>query len=110
MGTLLLIHLLPIHPFNRRQPLFHGLRIRADDAAIPSDLDLLVLNVRQWTLRGNGIFVLEDEDVAILAEQAIDVFERAVGGFGVKEVDDWDEGGVENGPDYVELPVEILDA
>ena len=46
----------------------------------------------------------------VFAEEAIDVFEGAVGGFGVEEVDGGDEGGVEDDPDDVEAPAEGLDA
>ena len=46
----------------------------------------------------------------ILAEETVHVLEGAVGGFGVEEVDDGDEGEVEDDPDDVELPAEGLDA
>lgn len=48
--------------------------------------------------------------VLVFAEHAVDVLEFAVRGFGVEEVDDGDEGGVEDGPDDVELPLQGLDA
>ena len=46
----------------------------------------------------------------IFAEETINVFERAVGRFGVEEVDGGDEGGVEDNPDDVEAPAEGLDS
>ena len=87
-----------------------------------------MLDVRQGPLGRDGIFVGENEDlrfgvsglvreifvrepyVFVLAEHAVDVFESAVGGLGEEEVDNGDEGGVEDGPDDVEFPVERLDS
>ena len=45
-----------------------------------------MLNVRGGSLAGDGVFVAEDEDGLVFAEEAVDVFEFAVGGFGVEPV------------------------
>ena len=46
----------------------------------------------------------------IFAEHAVDIFETASGGLRIEEVDDRDEGGVEDRPDDVESPAQILNA
>ena len=66
------------------QPPPHRLGVGAHNAAVAPDLALLVLDVRGRALAGDGIFVSEDEDGLVFAEEAVDVFEFAVGGFGVK--------------------------
>ena len=60
-------------------------------------------------LRRNGIGVFEDEDILVLAEEAVEVFEAAAGRFGIEEVDGGYKGEVEDGPDDVEPPMERLD-
>ena len=66
------------------QPAPHSLRVRAYNTTVPSNLALLVLDVRGWALACDGVFISEDEDVLVLAEQAVDVLEFAIGGFGVE--------------------------
>ena len=60
--------------------------------------------VRKQALVGLGTHIL------VFTEHAIDVLERAVGSLGVEQVYDGDEGEIEDGPDDVELPAEVLDA
>ena len=69
-----------------------------------------MLNVPPRPLARNSIFVPENENALVVTEEAVDVLEGAVGGLGVEEVDDGDKGGVEEGPDDVEFPLEGLDA
>ena len=45
----------------------------------------------------------------VFTEQSIDVFEGTVGGLGIEEIDDGDEGGVEYRPDDIEFPLQGLD-
>jgi hypothetical protein len=60
-------------------------------------------------LRRNGIRVLENENILILGEEAIEIFESAVRGFRVEKVDYGDKGGIEDGPDDVEFPLQRID-
>ena len=46
LSALLLIHVLPIHPLNRRHPLLHRFRVGTNNAAVPSHFRLLMFNVR----------------------------------------------------------------
>ena len=69
-----------------------------------------MLNVSKRTLGRDGIFILEDEDVLVVTEETVNIFEGAIRGFGVEKVDDWDEGSVEDGPNNIKLPMEGLDA
>ena len=46
----------------------------------------------------------------IISEQAVDILERTIGCFRVKEIDDRDERGVEDGPNDIESPLQGLDA
>ena len=94
-----------IRPLQCRHPLLQHSRIRADDRAVPSHLLMLIIDVCLRPLGARGILVAENEDVLILTEEPIDVFKFAARGFGVEEVDDGDEGGVEEGPDDVEFPM-----
>ena len=43
-----------------------------------------MLDICGGALACDGVFVSEDQDVLLLAEEAVDVFEFAVGGFGVE--------------------------
>lgn len=44
--------------------------------------------------------------IVVLSEETINVFQGPVGRLGVEEVDDWYKRKVEDGPDYVELPLQ----
>ena len=44
----------------------------------------------------------------VLTEETVNVLEGAVGGFGVKEVDNGHEGSVENRPNDIKLPLQGL--
>ena len=68
-----------------------------------------MLDVTPRSLRADGLFIPAHDDAVVFAEEAIDIFESAVGGLRVEEVDYGDEGGVEDSPDDVEFPVEGLD-
>ena len=81
--ALLRIKLL-IRKVHLRQPAPHSLRVRAHNAAVPSHLALLVLDICGRALARDGVFVSEDEDVLVFAEESVDVLEFAVGGFGVE--------------------------
>ena len=82
---LLSIQLL-IRQIHLRQPPPHHLGVRAHNAAVASYLALFVLDVCGRALAGDGVFIAEDEDGLVFAEEAVDVFEFAVGGFGVESV------------------------
>lgn len=53
--------------------------------------------------------VKSDDDTRVFTEVVVDVFERTARSFGIEEVCEWNEGAVEDRPDDVELPVEVLD-
>lgn len=73
-------------------------------------LSLFMLNVSKRTFGGDSIFILEDEDVLVISEETVNIFEGAIRGLGVEKVDDWNEGGVEDGPYNIKLPLEGLNA
>ena len=73
-------------------------------------LSLFTLDVSKRTLGRDSIFIPEDQDVLVVTEETVNIFQGAVRGFGVEEVDDWDERGVEDGPNDVEFPVKALNA
>lgn len=87
----------------------HYLWVRTDNTAISSHFRLLVLDIRQWSLLGDGIFVCENKYVIVLAEKSVYIFECAVGCFRVEKVYNGHERGIENSPNDVEFPVERLD-
>ena len=73
-------------------------------------LSLFMLDVSKRTLGRDSIFIFVDQDVLVVSEETVNIFEGAIRGFGVEEVDDWDEGGVEDGPNDIEFPLEGLNA
>ena len=73
-------------------------------------LSLFMLDVGQRTLGRDSIFIPEDQDVLVVSEETVNIFEGAVRGFRVEEVDNRDKGGVEDGPDDIKLPMEGLNA
>ena len=75
-----------IRQIHFRQPPSHRLRICAHNTAVAPHLALLVLDVGGRALAGDGVFVAEDEDGLVFAEEAVDVFEFAAGGCGVEPV------------------------
>jgi len=105
--------------------ILHRSRVRRNSAAVPPNLLLFALDVGKRSFRGDGGFIGEDEDlfalssvycalrfsrgvvpyILVFAEHAVDILEFAVRGLRVEEVDDGDEGGVEDGPDDVEFPL-----
>lgn len=80
------------------------------DGAVTPDLFFFVLNVLHRSLGAGDALVSEDQVLGVLAIHAVDIFQRAVGGFGVEEIDDGHEGAVENGPYDIELPLKALDS
>ena len=73
-------------------------------------LSLFMLNVSKRTLGRDSIFILKDEDVLVISEETVNIFKGAIRGLGVEKVDNWNEGGVEDGPYNIKLPMEGLDA
>lgn len=73
-----------IRQIHLRQPLPHSLGISTDNTTIPPHLTLFVLDVGGRPFAGDGIFIAEDEDILIFAEEAVDVLEFAVGRFRVE--------------------------
>ena len=57
-------------------------------AAISPHLVFLVLDIRRRSFRSYGFLVSADEEVVVLTVQTVDVFEGAISGFRVEEVDD----------------------
>ena len=51
-----------------------------------------------------------DEPARVGCEPLVDLLEAFAGRFDDEEVNDWDEGGVEDGVEEVEAPVEIVNA
>lgn len=70
---------------------------------------ILEINVLLWTLAADGILVLEDKDIVVLTEETVDILKSAPSSLRVEEVDDWYEGGVEDGPNDVKLPPQRAD-
>ena len=101
------LHMLPVHHGADAAHLAHSSRI---DAACAAHFGRLVVDVGLRAARRDGVLVAVDEDVVVLAEEAVDVLERARGRLRVEEVDDGQEGEVEDGPDDVEAPAQGLDA
>ncbi len=65
-----------------------------------------MLDISKRTLGRDSIFVLEDQDILVVSEETVNIFEGAIRGFRIEKVDDWDEGGVEDGPNDIKLPME----
>ena len=78
--------------------------------SVDAYLSLFMLNVSKRTLGRDSIFILENEDVLVISEEAVNIFEGAIRGLGVEKVDDWNEGGVEDSPYNIKLPLEGLNA
>ena len=58
----------------------------------------------------DSFLIVADDDLGVLAEQAIDILQSAVCSFGVEEVDNGNESGIEDDPDDIETPLEGLNA
>ena len=58
---------------------------------------------------GFAYLVLEYEDIVVIHEVFVDIFERAASCLGIKEIYKRHEESIENGPDDVELPLESPD-
>jgi hypothetical protein len=100
------------------------------DAAMAADLGLFVLDVLGRSFCGSGSLenqcqqlcshvvtlmvtthlVFEHEDVVVLHEISVDIFQSPASSFWVEQVDERYESTVEYCPDDVELPVERVDA
>ena len=78
--------------------------------AVVAYLSLFTLDVSKRTLGRDSIFVPEDQDVLVVSEETVNIFQGAVRGFGIEKVDDWNERGVEDGPNDIEFPLEGLNA
>ena len=52
--------------------------------SVAAYLSLFMLNVSKRTLGRDSIFIFEDEDVLIISEETVNIFEGAIRGFGVK--------------------------
>lgn len=109
LNALFLITSLLVDPLDGFDAILLCLGISTDNTTVSSHLSLLVLDVCQWPLRGNGIFVFKDEDIFVLSEQSVDILECTVGCLGVEKIYDWYKGRIEDSPDYIEFPVESLD-
>ena len=84
-------------------------KINRPDAAVAPHLLHFADNELLWTLGRRGLLVAEDEDIFILSKVAVEVFERTVCSLWVEEIDGGDEGCVEDSPDYIKLPLEVID-
>nr|POF15458.1 hypothetical protein CFP56_71954 [Quercus suber] len=106
---LLALHHTALH--RTETPMLAGelLRMRRETAA-SAHLFILAMHVDLWTLGTSGERVTMNEDIIVFTEIRVEVLESAAGGFRVEEVDDGDEGEVEDAPDDVEFPAEVLDA
>ena len=89
---------------------FHASMQYPEWKSVAAYFSLFMLNVCKRTLGRDSIFVLENEDVLVVSEETVNIFEGAIRGFRVEKVDYWNEGGVKDGPDDVKFPVERLDA
>ena len=110
VALLLVLGLLGVGGLGDAPPLQDGVDVGVADGAVAADGGLLGLEVLLRARGRGGVGVPVDEDVVVLAEEAVDVLERAVGRLGVEEVDDGHEREVEDGPDDVEAPVDAGDA
>ena len=128
LSSLLLAHAVLIYSVYRLQSFSCCLGVDANNATVPPNLPLLMLNICQRSLVGGGILISEDEDlrsvstpqallimsgsthILIFSEKTVNVFKRAICSFRIEEVDDRYESSIENSPYDVEAPVEGLDA
>lgn len=79
-------------------------QIRRINTTIPPRFLNLMLNVCLRPMGRDCVFVLVDQKRRIVAEESVDVFEGSICCFGVEDVDQRYEGGVEDYPDDVEAP------
>ena len=89
---------------------FHASMQYPEWKSVAAYFSLFMLNVSKRTLGRDSIFVLENEDVLVISEETVNIFEGTIRGFGVEKVDDWNEGGVKDGPNNIKLPLEGLNA
>ena len=89
---------------------FHASMQYHELKSVAAYLSLFMLDVSKRTLGRYSIFIFENEDVLVISEETVNIFEGAIRGFGVEKVDDRDEGGVEDGPNNIKLPLEGLNA
>lgn len=85
----------------------HGPRIHR---ASPVHLLLFPLDKLHWALGRGGDVIAENQQAGLASEVRVDIFQRSARRFGVQEVGERYEGAVQNGPDDVKLPGEVLDA
>ena len=89
---------------------FHASMQYPEWKSVAAYFSLFMLNVSKRTLGRDSIFVLENEDVLVISEETVNIFEGAIRSFRVEKVDYWNEGGVKDGPNDIKLPLEGLDA
>lgn len=100
--NLLKLHPTPLPTRPPRRPEVH--------TTIPSHLHLLIIDILLWSLPTNRILVPEHQQAWLIHKVPVDVFEGAAAGLGVEQVDEGDEGEVQDRPDDVEFPAEGADA
>lgn len=72
-------------------------------------LCIVLLNVFQWSLARDGVFVFDHDQTRIRSEVHVQVLKRAHRGFWVEQIDHGQENRVCDYPDWPELPTEILE-
>lgn len=92
------------------ESLLYCCRISADNAAIPPYFPLVMLDVSRGPTGRDCIFVPEYQNALVVAEEPVDIFKASLGCFWVQKIHGWHKGEVENGPDYVEFPLQTLNA
>lgn len=63
-----------------------------------------------WTLARRSFFVEANDHVLIQCKVTINIFQPAICRFGIEQVNDRDKKCVQNGPDDIKLPANIVDA
>lgn len=55
-------------------------------------------------------FVSKHDDARLATEVLIDIFQSTSSGFRIQEIREWNEEAIQDRPDNIELPLQILDA
>lgn len=85
-------------------------RIGTDYATVPPHLPLVMFDISSWSTRRDCVLVPEYQNALVVTKESVDVFEASLGCFRVQEIYDGHKGEVENSPDYVEFPLQTLNA
>lgn len=85
-------------------------RIGADYATVPPHFPLVMFDVSRWPTGSDCVLIPEYQNALVVTKKSVDVFKASLGCFWVQEIYDWHKGEIENSPDYVEFPLQTLNA